>query len=335
MSLRLFVLAGSLLAAAPAVAQSIGTIGTVPSLSTDGDPHVTFRSSVDLVTLNVTVTDGKDNHLPGLGQHDFQVLEDGVPQALRFFAATNVPLDVALLIDASSSMREKLPLVQQAADRFLKTLRPGDRAQVVAFNSQTRILQALTSDAARLHDAVRQTVARGGTALYTAVYITLDQFMRARSASADLRRPAIVLLTDGQDTSSLIQFDDVLDRARRAGVAIYTIAILSPTEAKTAVELEGGRRFLSDSEYALKTLAKETGGRSFFPLQLSELDAVYGSVASELATQYALGYMPPGRPTDGAFHRVLVRVLSRPDAKLRTRTGYYATRATASLATGK
>jgi Ca-activated chloride channel family protein len=326
MLFRLLLITASLFATAPAFAQSVAA---VPSLPPE-DSHLTFRSSVDLVTLNVSVTDGQDRHVAGLAQNDFQVLEDGVPQALTFFAANQVPLDVALLIDVSSSMQDKIALVQQAADRFLRTLRAGDRGEIVAFNSQTKILQPFTSDAPKLRAAVKQTIARGGTALYTALYITLDQFMKAKAVSADVRRPAIIVLTDGQDTASLIQFDDVLERARRAGVAIFAISVISPIEA-AAAEGDGGRRFLGDPEYSLKTLAKETGGRAFFPMQLSELDGVYGSVAAELSAQYALGYVPQSRAADGAFHKVLVRVISRPDAKPRTRTGYYSPRAAASL----
>jgi Ca-activated chloride channel family protein len=328
MSLRLLVAACSLLTAAPVLAQSV-TIAT-PAVV---DPHLTFKSSVDLVTLNVTVTDLRDRHLPGLADRDFQVLEDGVPQALTFFAATQVPLDVALLIDASSSMGDKLPLVQQAADRFVRSLRPVDRGQVVAFNSQTRILKPFTEDVAQLQAAIRQTVARGGTALYTALYITLDQFMKAKGSTTEVRRPAIIVLSDGVDTSSLIQFDDLLDRARRAGVAIFTISVMSPGDVSAASG--AGHRFLTDSDYALKTLAQETGGRSFFPMQLAQLDTVYDSVASELSTQYALGYVPLSRSADGGYHKVLVRVVNRPDARLRTRTGYYSPRAAASLAPGR
>lgn len=312
-----------------ALAQSVAP---VPALPPAEETHTTFRSSVDLVTLNVTVTDGKDRHLPGLKQDDFQVIEDGVPQALSFFAAAQVPLDVSLLIDNSSSMRDKLELVQQAAGQFLKTLRPGDRGEIVGFNSQTRVLQAFTDDVPALAAAVKKSVARGGTALYTALYITLDRFMKASAASnrSEVRRPAIVVLTDGEDTASLIQFDDLLDRARRAGVAIYSISVVSPADAQT-LEDAGSRRYMNESDYALKTLTKETGGRAFFPLQMSDLNGVYGEVASELSTQYALGYAPENGRTDGAFHRVLVRILSRPDARPRTRAGYYSPRAAASL----
>lgn len=302
----------------PPVAQPLGT-------------SATFRSSVDLVTLAVTVTDGRDRHVPGLVQSDFEVLEDGVPQRLSYFAANQLPLDVALLIDTSSSMREKLPLVYEAASRLLRSLAPGDRAEVVGFSSQTRILQAFTADLELARQAVKQAVARGGTALYTAIYVALDQLTRSRvQETGDVRRPAIVVLTDGKDTSSLIQFDDVLERARRAGVAIYAVSLVSPSDTSDA-DSSAGRRFLDDSDLALKTLAKETGGRSFFPRDLAELAGVYESVAGELSTQYALGYEPTSAREDGAYHHLLVRVVTRPDARPRTRTGYYSPRAAARL----
>jgi Ca-activated chloride channel homolog len=302
----------------PPVAQPLGT-------------SATFRSSVDLVTLAVTVTDGKDRHVPGLVQSDFEVLEDGVPQQVSYFAANQLPLDVALLIDTSSSMREKLPLVHEAASRLVRSLKPGDRAEVVGFSSQTRILQPFTTDLELAQQAVKQAVARGGTALYTAIYVALDQLTRGRAQeTADLRRPAIVVLTDGKDTSSLIQFDDVLERARRAGVAIYAISLVSPSDTSEG-DSSAGRRFLDDSDLALKTLARETGGRSFFPREVAELNGVYESVAGELSTQYALGYEPKSAREDGAYHHLLVRVVSRPDARPRTRTGYYSPRAAAAL----
>lgn len=329
MLFRSAILLGFVLTAAGAGAQTPAQ--PLPSSPSDApiDTHATFRSAVDMVTLNVTVTDQQDRHVSGLNKGDFQVLEDGVPQDLTFFAANQLPLDVALLVDSSSSMGEKMAFVRAAAGKFLKTLGGADRAEVVGFNSQVRVLQPFTSDFSTVERAIGGIVARGGTSLYTALYVTLDQFMKA-ARSAEVRRPAIVLLTDGQDTSSLIQFDDLLDRARRAGVAIYSISVMSPFDAEQ-LSSQGGRRFVSDSDYALVSLAKETGARAVFPLKLDELDGVYASIASELSLQYALGYAPPAARVDGSFHRVLVRVVSRPDARPRTRMGYYSPRAAASL----
>jgi Ca-activated chloride channel homolog len=294
----------------------------VPLLPVVGTTGGTFRSAVDLVTLNVTVTDARNRHVGGLGRDDFRVLEDGSPQDLTFFAAANVPLDVALLVDTSSSMRDKLPVVQKAAEGFIKTLRPGDRAAVMAFSNQLRVIQAFTGDTAALESAVHSISARGGTALYTSIYIALDHFTRNAEHPTEVRRPAIVVLTDGEDTSSLVQFDDLLERARRSGVAIYPISIIGEWESKQLQE-NGDRRFMGQSDYSLKTLALETGARAFFPSQMAELNGVYQSVSEELSQQYALGYVPKVERKDGSYRHLVVRVVSRPDARSRTRTGYY------------
>jgi VWFA-related protein len=316
----------SWLGAALLVAQSLAPgLATVPAALLD-TPRRTFRSAIDLVTLNVSVTDGRSRSIGGLSAGDFQVLEDGVPQDVSYFAATSVPLDVALLIDSSSSMREKMSSVQLAAESFVKALRPEDRGMVVEFNDQVRVLQPFVNDRAQLTAAIRHTRARGATALYTAVYVTLDQFSRARSlegANGEIRRPAIIVLTDGDDTSSLIQFDDLLERARRTGVAIYPISMIAPAESER-LQQDGSRRFLGESDYLLKSLAQETGARAFFPTLLSELDSVYQSVADELALQYALGYTSKSGRLDGTFHRLVVRVPTRPELRSRTRMGYYA-----------
>jgi Ca-activated chloride channel homolog len=285
----------------------------------------TFKSTVDLVTLNVTVTDRRNRPVPGLARGDFEVLEDGVAQEVSFFAASDVPIDVALLIDSSSSMRGKLPLVEQAAAGFVATLRPNDRAAVMPFSTQLRVAQPFTSDKAALTASIHAVNPRGNTALYTSLYVALDGFERARREAAasgqpTVRRSAIVVLTDGEDTASAIQLDDVLERARRGGVAIYPISIIDENSDITASE----RRFYRQPEYALRTLAKETGAQAFFPTQLKDLNGVYQAVAQELSQQYALGYSPKINRTDGSFRRVSVLVVDRPDARPRTRTGYYA-----------
>lgn len=285
----------------------------------------TYRSTVDLVTLNVTVTDRRNKPVPGLGRDDFRVLEDGVAQDVSFFASSDVPIDVALLLDASSSMHDKIQEVQQAAEGFINTLRPIDRGVVMTFANAVRVAQDFTDDKTALRTAVRAVVPKGSTALYTALYVALDRFAKAKqeealSAQPTVRRPAIIVLTDGEDTASLIQFDDMLDRARRAGVAIYPISITGDSEAAQA----GERRFYGQPDYALRTLARETGAQAFFPTQLSDLNGVYQAVAQELSEQYALGYVPKIDRKDGSFRRLVVQILNRGDAHPRTRTGYFA-----------
>jgi Ca-activated chloride channel family protein len=279
-----------------------------------------FRSGSALVALNVTVQDPGLRFVSGLQSADFAVYEDGVKQDVRFFEASAVPVDLIVLIDTSSSMSDKMEIVHDAATGFLKSLRAGDRGAVVAFSDSVTVVQALTGDRESLDKAVRSTNARGSTSLNNAVYISLKQFGQAARQSSDVRRQAIVVLSDGEDTSSLVSFDDVLGLARRMGVNIYTVAMQSKYATQRLAD-QGGRRYFSESDYSMKTLARETGAQSFFPSP-AELKSVYGSITAELASQYSIGYVPVNGRDDGRFRRVVVQVVSRPELRPRTRLGY-------------
>ena len=296
--------------------------GEVRAQGTEG----TFRSGVDLVSLNVIVTDTHDKFVTGLTQKDFSVFEDGIPQDVSFFAAANVPLDLAILLDASSSMSDKMATVQEAAVGFASHLREGDRITVVGIKDTARTLHELDGDVKGACDAIRRTSASGGTALYNALYTTIKQMQKVHAADGDIRRQAIAVLTDGDDTTSLVTFDDLLALAKQAGVAIYTIALKSPypTIALTS------QKYFSESEFAMKALAQETGARSFFPTDISQLTGVYGLITQELSSQYALGYTSNNRRQDGAFRRVMVRV-SEPNVRTRTRSGYQVAKTQLSL----
>jgi Ca-activated chloride channel homolog len=286
-----------------------------------GQPAV-FRSSADLVPLNVVVTDASQKFVGGLSSGDFAVFEDGVAQDLTFFAADNVPLDLAILLDTSASMTDRMPIVRRAAREFVSTLGAGDRAMVVDVKERTRILYPLGSDIRGAHAAIDASQASGGTALYAALYLTFKELAKARRESGDeVRRQAVVVLSDGADTASLLSFDDVMDLARQSAIAAYTITI-----RRSEVGITGGRP-LSSSEFSMKSLAQETGARAFFPTDISELNGVYGSIAKELASQYALAYTPKEARPDGGFRRIQVQVTHRPDVRTRTRAGYHAPRA--------
>ena len=281
-----------------------------------------FRAGASLVALNVTVTDGK-RFVPGLQQRDFAVYEDGVQQQVQFFESKSVPMDLILLLDTSSSMRDKMGVVHEAALGFLKTLREGDRGAVVAFSGAVNVLQPLTSDRAALDAAVRKTQAYGSTALNNALYVAMKQFGRAAQQSGDVRRQAIAVLSDGEDTSSLISFDDVLSMARKSGIDIYTIGLQSEYTAARRLA-ENSRRHYSESDYALKTLARETGGQAFFPEFLQDLKGVYAAISDELSNQYSIGYSPSNPRADGRFRRIVVRLTNHPEFQPRARAGYTA-----------
>jgi Ca-activated chloride channel family protein len=300
------------------VAAPVVTAPPAATTSTTGSGSV-FRSAVDLVSLNVIVTDARDRFVAGLEQKDFAVYEDGVPQELSFFAAANVPLDLAILIDTSSSMTEKMPTVKKAAIGFASHLREGDRAMVVGIKESARTLHPLDLDLSGARQAISQATASGSTALYNALYTTIKQMRKVHAADGDVRRQAIAVLTDGDDTASLVTFDDLLALAKDAGVAIYTISLRSQYAVLALTT-----QYSSESLFAMKALAQETGARSFFPTDISQLDGVYASITEELANQYALGYTSKNPHRDGTFHRINVR-LAAPNTRTRTRSGYQTT----------
>jgi Ca-activated chloride channel family protein len=272
-----------------------------------------FRGGVELVSLNVTVMDGP-KYVTDLTQDDFEVFEDGALQSLTFFARGQQPIALAVLLDTSASMDERLPTAQEAAVGFAKRLKPADAMEVIDFDSQVHILQTFTADMGALEKAIRQTTANGSTALYNAVYISLKELRKVKAASAEeIRRQAIVVLSDGDDTSSLVEYDEVLDLAKRSETAIYSIG-LRPQSI--------GRRDFKEAEFVLRQLSQETGGRVFFPTNVTELSKIYDQISEELASQYSLAYASKNPLRNGAWRRVVVRV-KRPGVVARTRLGYY------------
>jgi VWFA-related protein len=301
---------------APATVQS-----TAPASSQSRPEQPMFRSGASLVALNVTVTDGA-RFVSGLKPADFVIYEDGVKQEVQFFESAAVPVDLILLIDTSASMTDKLDVVHEAAAGFLKALRPRDRGAVVTFSDTVSVLQPLTSDRDALERAVRTTDAHGSTALYNAVYISLNQFGQAADRAGDVRRQAIVVLSDGEDNRSLVNLDDVMAVARRMSVNIYTVAMRARYDSR-GLPAEGGRRYVSDADDAMETMARETGALAFFPAP-AQLKRVYANIATELATQYSIGYVPVNNHPDGRFRHVIVQIITHPGLHPRTRPGYTA-----------
>jgi Ca-activated chloride channel family protein len=312
-----FVISAAIVPAA--FAQTTESAPSATASSTNSSQN-TFRSAIELVALNVTVMDQGQNFVAGLMETDFAVFEDGVKQDVSFFATGHVPIDLILLMDTSASMIDKMPVAQEAALGFLRKLRDDDRAAIVVFNDGVNVVQRLTGDRAALEGSLASLRPAGATALHNAIYVALREFGRTAKQTGDVRRQAIAVFSDGEDTASLIAFDDVLEQARRSGVSVYTISLRSPSKARQ----DTGRRYFSQSDYAMKTIAQETGAQAFFPERIQELSGVYGKIAAELGAQYSLAYAPKNARKDGRFRRVVVQILSRPDARPRTRAGYFA-----------
>jgi Ca-activated chloride channel family protein len=304
------VIAFALVWMSPAAAQQTAQPKDAPSTPTAPQR---FRAGVDLVSLNVTVTDGS-HYVTDLDEAEFEVFEDGVKQPLTFFSRVQQPIALAVLLDTSASMEGKLATAQEAAIGFARRLRKTDVMQVIEFDSQVNIVQEFTSDIPTLEKAIQSTTVNGSTSLYNAIYIALKNLRRNRAKNVDeIRREAIVVLSDGDDTSSLIEYDEVLDLAKRSETAIYSIGLRQGNEA---------RREFKEAEFVLRQLSTETGGRVFFPTSAAELPKIYEQIADELSSQYAMAYSSKNALRNGAWRRIAVRV-ARPGLTARTRQGYY------------
>jgi len=280
-----------------------------------GAQQPAFRAGIDIVSLNVTVTDQQNHYVTDLDQNDFAVFEDGVKQEVTFFNRRQQPIALSLLLDSSASMEDKLPTLQAAAGSFVRRLRPNDLAQVIDFDSRVEIRQGFTSNHEELEHAIQQTSAGGSTSLHNAIYIALKELKKVKAVSEeDVRRQALVVFSDGEDTSSLVSFDEVLDLAKRSETAIYTIALRGAD-----TQTKGFR----EAEFVMRTLAQETGGRPFFPVKIEDLNGVYAQIADELASQYTLGYTSKNNRRDGAYRRIVVQV-GKPGVTPRAKRGYYA-----------
>ena len=277
----------------------------------------TFEVGIEVINLNVSVTDARGHYVTDLVAKDFAVYEDGIRQELSLFTHENLPISMALLIDASASMDEKMATAQAAAIRFVKTLREQDLAQILQFNDRDTVLQDYTADHALLEAAIRRTQAAGATSLHNALYITLKGLSKQKKAG-ELRRRAIVLLSDGEDTASLVTDDQVLELARKTEINIYAIS-LRPNRPS-----DRDRLSFSQAVHLLTALTRETGGQVHFPSSLSELDAVYDRIAEELRTQYNLGYVSSNPRKDGKWRRIVVRTPEREELQIRHKLGYFA-----------
>jgi VWFA-related protein len=212
-------------------------------------------------------------------------------------------------------MEQHLPTLQAAATNFVRRLKSNDLAQVIDFDSRVEIGQPFTTNRGDLEHAIQQLRAGGSTSLYNAVYIALRELQKVRAvAEADIRRQALIVFSDGEDTSSLMSIDELLDAAKRSETSIYTIALRGADN-----ETKGFR----EAEFAMRQLAQSTGGRAFFPLRIEDLAGVYERIADELASQYTLGYASMNPRRDGAWRRIAVLV-DRPNVTTRAKQGYFA-----------
>jgi len=256
---------------------------------------------VNRVILWVTVTDKSDKLVGDLTQDNFTVFEDGVSQTIRDFLLEDRPITMAIVLDSSGSMRDQMAEVHRAGASFVETLRPQDQAMVIDFDDKVFLLAELTADQTILKEAVTSTEALGSTALYDGLHAA---FRKLRGLEG---RKAIILLSDGDDTSSQVSYDRILEEAKAQGVLLYGIGL---GDVRKSV---------------LKELSETTGGRSFFISKATQLADVYSKIAEELRRQYYLSYSTTNKKWDGRFIKLEVKS-KNPDWSVRARRGYFAVR---------
>jgi len=291
------------------------------------DPGDVIKTETNLVSLNVSVFNSKLKTFVGsLTKDDFRVLENNEPQTLTYFASTEVPFDLVLLVDLSSSTMVKRDLIKQSTLRFIETARPSDRLAIVTFSDTTNVISPLTLDRAQLAASVANMEGGGGTRVWDAVKFTLDNVIGPKSLE---RRRAVVLMSDGDDESlsrtgplrgSKITFADLIEQVRQTDTLIVPIYLDTEQNYGNSFVQEG----YENARRALKLLADESGGSYYRARKLSDLNGVYEQVINDLGKVYSLGYKPTNATHDNTWRWVKVSIVNRTDLVARTRPGYYA-----------
>jgi Ca-activated chloride channel family protein len=279
-----------------------------------------LRVDVRLVNVYATVIDSSGRYVDGLKEADFIVQEDGRRQALSHFDHNqDTPISVGVVLDTSGSMNTKLDTATDAIDRFIRTIHPNDDIFLMGFDTETYLLQDFTSDRAKLRKALKYADSGGGTALYDALR---DGIKKVKHGANSKR--AILLITDGQDTTSLSTFAQTRQTVRESELLVYSLGIAPISEAR------GGRVRSRDSVdmNVLQSFASDSGGRAYLVSENmlagknSQFDRILAQIAAELRSQYTLGYYP-AHPDDDKFHEI--RVQARFGYYVRARRGYVAT----------
>jgi Ca-activated chloride channel family protein len=273
----------------------------------------TFRIGIDLATFGVTVVDKKGEYLADLNAEDFEIIEDGQKQTLKYFARgtdiENGPeMHVGLLFDTSGSMSEDIKLSRSAAIKFLNTLQEAKDMTLVDFDTEVRVAKYPQRDFPRMVERIRGRTPDGETALYDAMGVYLD------GASEDEGRTILVLYTDGGDTHSTISFGDLMTLIRASDVTVYSVGFLEHSRGRI------------EERAHLQQIAEATGGQAFFPTTMKDIEASYDKVVAQIRAQYSLAYSSTNTKQDGAWRKVEIRV-TRPDLKgtrILARRGYFA-----------
>ena len=285
-------------------------VTTVQAARFESAVQPTFRTGIDLVTIGVTALDRKGNLITDLSAQDFEVLEDGKPQQIRYFSqgvdGAQTTTHLGLMLDTSGSMENDLKLARSAAIKFLNLIPEAEDITLVDFDTEVRVTRYPQRDFARLVERIRMRKPDGWTALYDALGVYLH------GADGRNGRTILVMYTDGADSRSELNLGELMNLLKASQATVYAVGLIEHT---------GSLR--NELRMRLQQMTEVTGGQAFFPSALKDLDASYEKVLAEIRAQYQLGYLSSNTSLDGSWRKVEIKV-RRPDVKLRSRKGYYA-----------
>jgi Ca-activated chloride channel homolog len=293
----------------------VTTAASVRPSSAPDAQRPTFRAGTDLVSLGVTVSDRRSNFLTDLTRGDLEIVEDGKPQTIEYFARGDAvdaapELHIGLLFDTSGSMGADIALSRSAAVRFLNLLPEAKDITLVDFDTEVRVARYGQQDFPRLVERIRARKPSGFTAMYDALGVYLD------GASAMQGRKILVIFTDGGDTNSAIRFGDVVTLVRASDVTVYSVGFLENQLGSVRAE----------QRLRLTQLAGESGGEAFFPSEMKQIEQAYDRILAQIRAQYTVGYISTNAATDGRWRKVEIK-LRRPNARdlrVQARKGYFA-----------
>ncbi|MCS6886105.1 MAG: VWA domain-containing protein [Acidobacteriota bacterium] len=288
------------------------------------DDEAVIKIKSELVLIDVTVLDRNNKLVRNLDRSQFQVYEDQIQQNIEFFSQEEVPISYGIVIDTSGSMRRRLSTVIQAAKLLVSLSKPGDEIFIVDMKDSQNIelVEEFTPYFEDAIDALDNMVAGGGTSLLDGIVVSAEYATKGKN-----RRKALVVISDGDERDSTYTVEETLDKIREYDVQLYLIGfpddlsedagLFKRSPKKRAIEL-------------INKLAAESGGQAYFPKELSEIEAIAQRIASDLRSQYTIGYYPTNQRLDGSFRKIQVKLLNSKDLVVRTRSGYYAAKATGS-----
>jgi Ca-activated chloride channel homolog len=294
-----------------AVLMAVMAPSAVAQSAPAGEQTPVFRSDTRLVLLHATVVDNKGRLVTNLPRESFRVFENGVEQKLRLFRREDVPVSMGLIIDNSGSMRDKRRKVEAASLGLVKASNPQDEVLIVNFNDDAYLDVPFTNNIKKMEEGLTRIDSRGGTAMRDAISMSIDEM----KAKGKRDKKVLFVVTDGNDNTSNITLEKLLQKAHESEILIYAIGLLN----------EEDRREAKRAKRALDALTTASGGMSYYPKELAEVEALALEVAHEIRNQYILAYSPGDQALDGSFRPIRVTVSGPNRPVVRTRSGYYAT----------